>query len=177
MAFEINNGFSYNGYTYGDRLSGFRDSPSFDIKGSDSSAYEGSGYAPSRLAKRQLELRGFVMADSHTLLRDAVDAFLFAHSNVYPAKLVCYTDRYLWAQVDGDITRDHTNARTWQWSANFRCHDPFYYSVDNNVVNKTSAELGSFNIPRTTTVTAGGTGFATPIISFVVANYTLGAVK
>lgn len=177
MAFQINNGFSFNGYTYGDKLSGLRDSPSFDIKTSDSSAYDGSNYGRSRLAKRQLELRGIIMAESHDALRTVADAFMLAHSGTYPAKLVCYTDRYLWAQVDGDISREHSNARNWPWSVNFLCHDPYYYSVDSNVVNKTAIDLGDFNIPRTTTVTVGGTAFATPIISFVVDDYATGEAK
>lgn len=177
MPLDFTDGFSYGDYTYGDNLESFRDSPSIENQSSDSTSYSGSHAGVGRLYRRQLELRGVIQADDHQLLRDSIDEFLLAHTPGYPRRFIAYTDRFLWAQPEGEIQREHTNARIFPWVATFRCADPFYYSANAISVDLTQASLGDFSTPRTATVVVSGTAFATPVLTVVIDSHASGAVS
>jgi hypothetical protein len=176
MAFAIIDGFSFGGFVYGDRLGRFREAPIFEGANPDSAGFSGSYPGLTRLKKRMIEIGGTIQAVSHEALQTAQDELLLAHSPGLPAKFVKYNTRYCWAQVDGEIGRDHHNWREWEWSCQFRCADPFWYDLVLSTVAIDSTVVGVFSTPRTVTVASAGTAFCTPVIEIVVADHTLADV-
>jgi hypothetical protein len=176
MAFAIDNGFAFNSYVYGDRLGRFREEPIFARNAAEAPGFSGGYAGISRIKRRMIELGGTIHAASHELLRDEQDDLLEAHAPGYTGKLLCYNTRWLWAQVDGGIPREHVNARQWDWTAQLVAEDPHYYDETANSTALTSAVLGAFSTPRTGTVTAAGTAPAAPVISIVVDSHATSTV-
>lgn len=152
--------FVYNGYTYGANLRLIHDSPMWKAPTADTPGVDFTFTERGRLESRRLEIEGLLSAADPESLRTAKDAFKAAHGSFTPAAFTLWTDRYCWGLLDGPLQDVLDNHRWWQWEAALFCGDGFLYS--------TTESSQALTVGAPTTVTAGGSAYATPYIEFTL---------